>query len=217
MRRTIILFVLWLGIGAVMAEDMPEGYYNRANGTKDAELKDSLKRIIRKHTVIPYGNGANSSWGVFYYSDRDEEGYCMDMYCDTWYKFSSPGTAVTGCNIEHSFAKSWWGIRELADVSALGEYLQQDARRWRKPRDPTSAPRRCPPRPAGWIWQQWCSLDIRVIRTIRVRRLFRHFQVGLGIHTGIAYVGIAEERLHFLLQQPQVNLHLVHVGVGEDQ
>ena len=31
------------------------------------------------------------------------------MYCDEWYKFSAVGNAVTGCNIEHSFAKSWWG------------------------------------------------------------------------------------------------------------
>ena len=33
----------------------------------------------------------------------------MDMYCDQWYKVSSPGEVASGCNIEHSFAKSWWG------------------------------------------------------------------------------------------------------------
>ena len=93
----------------VLAEELPEGFYNKANGLKDGQLKDTLKSLIRDHTAIPYGSGANSTWGVFYYSDRDEEGYCMDMYCDTWYKFSTPGTAVTGCNVEHSFAKSWWG------------------------------------------------------------------------------------------------------------
>ena len=91
------------------AEDMPDGYYDGVNGKQDGELKDAIKSAIRKHDSIPYGNGANSTWGVFYYSDQDENGYCMDMYCDTWYKFTSPGTAVTGCNIEHSFAKSWWG------------------------------------------------------------------------------------------------------------
>lgn len=93
----------------MVAEQMPEGHYDRANGLMDGALKDALKDIIRKHDSIPYGTGANSTWGVFYYSDRDEEGYCMDMYCDTWYKFTTPGNAVTGCNIEHSFAKSWWG------------------------------------------------------------------------------------------------------------
>lgn len=91
------------------AEDLQEGFYDKINGLQDGELKDSLKSLIRDHTVISYGSGANSSWGVFYYSDQDEEGYCMDMYCDEWYKFTTPGNPVTGCNIEHSFAKSWWG------------------------------------------------------------------------------------------------------------
>ena len=104
-----LLFLFGMMSLSLFAESMPEGYYSGANGKQDGALKDALKSAIRDHTAIPYGNGANSTWGVFYYSDRDEEGYCMDMYCDTWYKFSSPGSSVTGCNIEHSFAKSWWG------------------------------------------------------------------------------------------------------------
>ena len=100
----LLLFPLLL-----QAEEMPVGYYNAIDGTKDSELKDSLRQIIRPHTAIPYGSGAGSTWGVFYYSDQDDEGYCMDMYCDSWKKFTSVGAVVSGCNIEHSFAKSWWG------------------------------------------------------------------------------------------------------------
>ncbi len=85
---------------------MPAGFFNSADGLKDCELKGTLKELIRDHTVIPYGDG---SWEVFYYADQDENGYCMDMYCDEWKKFGSPGSAVSGCNVEHSFAKSWWG------------------------------------------------------------------------------------------------------------
>lgn len=106
------LFIVSLLIAAcsfVTAEEMPEGYYDNINGKKDAELKGTLKSIIRKHTVIPYGSGKGNTWEVFYYSDRDENGYCMDMYCDTWNKFTSPGAVVSGCNIEHSLANSWWG------------------------------------------------------------------------------------------------------------
>lgn len=111
--KSLILFAaLLLYSVSIFAEDLPENFYAHANGLKDGVLKDTLKALIRNHTAISYGTGANSTWGVFYYSDQDEEGYCMDMYCDTWYKFSSPGTAVTGCNIEHSFAKSWWGGAE---------------------------------------------------------------------------------------------------------
>jgi len=110
MRKTLFIFIsLVLCSSFAFAEVMPEGYYNKANGKKDGELKGTLKTIIRNHTVIPYGSGSNSSWEVFYYSDQNEEGYCMDMYCDTWYKFAAPGSVVSGCNIEHSFAKSWWG------------------------------------------------------------------------------------------------------------
>lgn len=93
----------------IQAEEMPVGYYDAIDGKQDSLLKSTLGQIIRPHTAISYGSGAESTWGVFYYSDQDEEGYCMDMYCDSWKKFTSVGAAVSGCNIEHSFAKSWWG------------------------------------------------------------------------------------------------------------
>lgn len=112
MKKTIILFLSFVFCVSAFAETLEPGFYDKINGLKDGQLKDSLKSLIRDHTAISYGTGANSTWGVFYYSDRDEEGYCMDMYCDTWYKFSAPGNSVTGCNIEHSFAKSWWGGAE---------------------------------------------------------------------------------------------------------
>ena len=103
------LFALLVVAQITFAEALTPGFYDKANGLKDGQLKDTLKSLIRDHTAIPYGTGANSTWGVFFYSDRDEEGYIMDMYCDQWYKVSTPGEAATGCNIEHSFAKSWWG------------------------------------------------------------------------------------------------------------
>ncbi len=109
MKYKLIFVSLLLSASFAMAEDMTPGFFDQADGKKDAELKGYLKTLIRDHTLIPYGNGSNSSWEVFYYSDQDENGYCMDMYCDTWQKFSSPGSVVSGCNIEHSFAKSWWG------------------------------------------------------------------------------------------------------------
>jgi len=110
--RHILFIFLSLLSSSLWAEPCPSGYYNRLNGASDATLKGRLKAIIRPHTVIPYGKGVNSTWGVFYYSDQDSAGYCMDMYCDSWNKFTSKGGVVSGCNIEHSFAKSWWGGAE---------------------------------------------------------------------------------------------------------
>ena len=81
MKNKVYLLSLWLCVfSSAMAEKMPEGYYNAIEGKKDSVLKGTLKTVIRNHTVIPYGSGSNSSWEVFYYSDRDENGYCMDMY-----------------------------------------------------------------------------------------------------------------------------------------
>lgn len=106
MRKVLLFICIAVFALGSFAESMEPGFYDRIDGLQDGQLKDTLKSLIRDHTAISYGS---QTWNVFYYSDRDEEGYCMDMYCDTWYKFSSPGSSVTGCNIEHSFAKSWWG------------------------------------------------------------------------------------------------------------
>ena len=111
-NRFFLLLLLMSVLLSAAAEQMPENYYDAINGKKGEVLKGTLKTVIRAHTVIPYGSGTNSSWEVFYYADQDENGYCMDMYCDDWKKFTSPGSKVSGCNIEHSFAKSWWGGKE---------------------------------------------------------------------------------------------------------
>lgn len=109
MKYRLLFISLMLSVSFAMAEDMKPGFFDQADGLQDAQLKGHLKTLIRKHTAIAYGNGTGHTWEVFYYSDRNEEGYMMDMYCDTWYKVTSPGAAASGCNIEHSFAKSWWG------------------------------------------------------------------------------------------------------------
>ena len=107
-HKHFLLFFLLIPL-LIQAEEMPVGYYDAIDGKQDSVLKSTLGQIIRPHTAIPYGSGADKTWGVFYYSDQDEEGYCMDMYCDKWKKFTSVGAVVSGCNIEHFFAKSWWG------------------------------------------------------------------------------------------------------------
>lgn len=107
--KLLLLSILLGAFSFVSAEDLTPHFYDNANGKKDGELKAYLKSLIRNHTSMEYGSGKDHTWEVFYYSDRDEEGYCMDMYCDDWKKFGASGSIVSGCNIEHSFAKSWWG------------------------------------------------------------------------------------------------------------
>ncbi|MBO7502433.1 MAG: endonuclease [Paludibacteraceae bacterium] len=105
-KETLTIFLLLICACASWAEPVPVGYYNRIDGLQDSVLKGTLKQIIRPHHAVPYGD---STWIVFYHSDRDENGLCMDMYCDDWKPFPREGGIPNGCNIEHSFAKSWWG------------------------------------------------------------------------------------------------------------
>ena len=113
MKKVNLTALLLFFVLLVSAAEMPDAYYSAANGKSDSILKSSLSQVIRKHTVLSYGSGGNSSWYCFYYADRDTvTGLCMDMYSDDWRAFSSPGSVVSGCNIEHSVAKSWWGGAE---------------------------------------------------------------------------------------------------------
>ena len=106
MKKTILLLVTVFVSISLMAEQMPEDYYNAANGKQDAELKTALYNIIKEGTRMSYGSG---SWTIFYYSDRRADGSVWDMYSDEVRYFSGVGDAPSGMNIEHSFAKSWWG------------------------------------------------------------------------------------------------------------
>ena len=79
MKKTYFLWLCLLPLIA-WAEEMSVGYYDAIEGKQDSILKSTLSKIIRPHTAISYGSGANSTWGVFYYSDQDDEGYCTDMH-----------------------------------------------------------------------------------------------------------------------------------------
>lgn len=108
--KKLFLSILLLAATSIVAEQMPANYYESIEGKQDAALKDALRNVIRPHTVVPYGD---ETWEVFFYSDRDSvTGEIMDMYCDDWKVVSTPGQRASGCNIEHSFAKSWWGGAE---------------------------------------------------------------------------------------------------------
>ena len=74
-NRFFLLLLLMSVLLSAAAEQIPENYYDAINGKKGEVLKGTLKTVIRPHTVIAYGSGNPSSWYVFYYSDRDENGY----------------------------------------------------------------------------------------------------------------------------------------------
>ena len=110
MKRFISsIFLLLLVVCATAQKE----YYTSVDGIKGgAALKTALHELIKNHNKISYGSGEDKTWGAFYTTDAVVENgkrRVLDMYSAEKRYFGSKGSAVSGMNIEHSVAKSWWG------------------------------------------------------------------------------------------------------------
>ena len=110
MKRILTQILLLLSVTAAIAQ---ADYYKSIDGIKGGEpLKTALHKLIKNHQQISYGDGTSSTWGAFYTTDAVVENgkrRVLDMYSSEVRYFGSKGSAVSGMNIEHSVAKSWWG------------------------------------------------------------------------------------------------------------
>ena len=110
MRRIVSSIIMLLVVVCATAQ---KEYYTSVDGIKGGEtLKTALHELIKNHKVISYGSGESSTWGAFYTTDAVVENgqrRVLDMYSNEKRYFGSKGSAVSGMNIEHSVAKSWWG------------------------------------------------------------------------------------------------------------
>ena len=108
-RLALSTFLLLLVVCATAQKE----YYTSVDGVKGgANLKTALHELIKDHKVISYGSGEEKTWGAFYTTDAVVENgqrRVLDMYSNEKRYFTSKGSAVSGMNIEHSVAKSWWG------------------------------------------------------------------------------------------------------------
>lgn len=77
---------------------IPAGYYNAAEGKREAALKTALHTAIRPHTQLEY----YSSSTHFRSTDWHPGGYFWDMYS------REQRTSWSNLNREHSMPKSWW-------------------------------------------------------------------------------------------------------------
>lgn len=105
---TAILTFVSLPSQAITRQKLAE-YASSLKGKKKAELKDALHALMKDATTLSYGSGNNKTWWGFYVTDKDADGYVIDRYSNKRRKFTSRGSVPSGMNIEHSFAKSWWG------------------------------------------------------------------------------------------------------------
>lgn len=101
MQKVKIISFLFFLFSFTLFAEIPFGYYNYAEGKKDANLKTALYTIIRDHTQLEYYASAT----YFRTTDWHPNGYFWDMYSKE--KRSSWGS---GLNREHSLPKSWFGI-----------------------------------------------------------------------------------------------------------
>lgn len=111
MKRTATLFAFLLA-ALTAAATIPPHYYDAASGKKKADLKTAMHNIVGKANVLGYGKGQGKTWWGFYETDRMPDNRVRDRYSNVETYFTSRGSCPSGLNIEHSFAKSWWGGSE---------------------------------------------------------------------------------------------------------
>ena len=97
--QNFLLFILLI-VPVVVQAVIPVGYYNNAEGKKDAELKTALFTIIRPHTKLDYYPLSTT----FRTTDWNPNGYFWDMYS------TIQRSSWTGLNREHNLPKSWFGV-----------------------------------------------------------------------------------------------------------
>ena len=110
MRRHLFPFLLLLALlsGSLSAQ-IPNGYYNDANGLIGDELKTALHDIIKDHNVVSYAGILNA----FAYTDCKPNGKLWDMYSNYEYslstdlceEFEQEGECW---NREHAWPQSWF-------------------------------------------------------------------------------------------------------------
>jgi len=124
--RYILLTLFWLVTCIIGYTQIPAGYYSDAIGLRKAFLKTALHQKIKAATVLGYGSGEGKTWSGFVQTDMRPDGSVWDMYSNVVRQFNGTGS-VTGMNIEHSFAKSWWGGTEIQAYKDLHHLNPSDA------------------------------------------------------------------------------------------
>lgn len=104
-RKLHLIIFIVLSFSNLYAE-IPEGYYNTAEGKQKAQLKTALHNIIRNHTFLDFDKSTSIWWYTYFKTtDWNPEGYFWDMYSNNKRATYSGGLM----NREHCMPRSWWG------------------------------------------------------------------------------------------------------------
>ncbi|VAW26577.1 Endonuclease I, partial [hydrothermal vent metagenome] len=115
-KKIFLFFCVTISVSFNSVANIPDGYYNTANGKSGYTLKTALYNIIKGHNTKSYG----ALWNLYKTSDVKSNGKVWDMYSDIpggtpayEYTFVSDQcgnySGEGSCyNREHSFPKSWF-------------------------------------------------------------------------------------------------------------
>lgn len=88
---------------------------------------DSLHRMMQPIRVLSYGGGEDKTWSGFYRTDWLSGDVVRDRYSNTVRYFVSSTREVSGMNIEHIWANSWWGHEQNFAYKDLFNLYPSDA------------------------------------------------------------------------------------------
>lgn len=114
-----------------------EQYYRKAEGLRGTQLKQALHNLIQPSYVLDYGGGVGKTWSGFWYTDQMEDQQVRDRYSNVVRHLNSDMSAVSGMNIEHIWANSWWGhIKNNAYCDLFNLYPADATANGRKSNNP---------------------------------------------------------------------------------
>jgi len=106
-RLALLAFTLFL-ITLTGTAQIPNGYYDNANGLDGAALKTALHNIIKNHKTVSY----NGLLNAFVYTDSDSNGKVWDIYSNYHFSFNNNCGSYDeegDCwNREHTWPQSWF-------------------------------------------------------------------------------------------------------------
>ena len=59
----------------IVQANIPQDYYQEANGKSSEQLKEVLYQIISNHTVFPYTSSSTDTWDILQLSDQDPQNH----------------------------------------------------------------------------------------------------------------------------------------------
>ncbi|MBI9067934.1 MAG: endonuclease [Salinivirgaceae bacterium] len=107
-NKLLFLTIILVLCSGLLFSQIPEGYYNSAEGLQGEALKAALNDIISGHTVYPYTSTSIDVWDILKESDRDPNNSANVILLYTGWSVNAAQeyNAGSGWTREHCWAKS---------------------------------------------------------------------------------------------------------------